>query len=121
MSDVSSSVMSNSLQPQALGPARLSMGFPRQEYSRGLPFPSPGDLADAGIEPRSPAFQVDSLPSEPLGNYGFNIFVLFLGAFAVSKLSAEVCRVFLKARRLWCFLWSKCVRYAPFRHKLLCC
>ena len=35
--------------------APLSMGFPRQEYWSGLPFPSPGDLHDPGIEPRSPA------------------------------------------------------------------
>jgi len=43
------------------------MGFPRQEYWGGSPFPSPGDLADPGIEPRSPALQADSLPSEPPG------------------------------------------------------
>ena len=43
----------------------LSMGFPRQQYSSGLPFPSPGDLPNPGIEPRSPALQVDSLPAEP--------------------------------------------------------
>ena len=36
--------------------------FPRQEYQSGLPFPSPGDLPDPGIEPRSSAWQVDSLP-----------------------------------------------------------
>ena len=44
-----------------------SMGFSRQEYWSGLPFPSPGDLPDAGIEPRSPAFQADTLTSEPPG------------------------------------------------------
>ena len=45
--------------------APLSMGFPRQEYWSGLPFPSPGDLPNAGIEPTppaSPALQADSLP-----------------------------------------------------------
>ena len=42
----------------------LFMGFSRQEYWSGLPFPSPGDLPNPGIEPRSPALQVDSLPSE---------------------------------------------------------
>ena len=42
-----------------------SMGFSRQEYWSGLPFPSPGDLPDPGIEPRSPAFQADTLNSEP--------------------------------------------------------
>ena len=42
-----------------------SMEFSRQEYWSGLPFPSPGDLLDPGIEPRSPALQADALPSEP--------------------------------------------------------
>ena len=45
--------------------APLSMGFSRQEYWRGLPFSSPGDLPDPGIKPRSPALQADTLPSEP--------------------------------------------------------
>ena len=44
-----------------------SMGFSRQEYWGGLPFPSPGDLPNPGIEPESPAFQADALTSEPLG------------------------------------------------------
>ena len=43
------------------------MGFPRQEYWSGLPFLSPGDLPDPGIETRSPTLQPDSLPSEPPG------------------------------------------------------
>ena len=42
----------------------LSMGFPRQEYWSGLPFPSSGDLPDPGIELGSPALQADSLPAE---------------------------------------------------------
>ena len=45
--------------------APLSMGFSRQEYWSGLLFPSPGDLPDPGIEPRSPALQADTLTSEP--------------------------------------------------------
>ena len=44
--------------------ASLSMGFPRQEYWSGLPFPSPGDLPNPRIEPWSPALQADSLPTE---------------------------------------------------------
>src|SRR5574337_976659 len=44
-----------------------SMGFSRQEYWNGLPFPSPGDLPNPGIEPRSPALRADALPSEPPG------------------------------------------------------
>ena len=42
-------------------------GIPSQEYWSGLPFPSPGDLPDLGIELRSPALQADTLPSEPPG------------------------------------------------------
>ena len=48
--------------------APLSMEFSRQEYWSGLPFPSPGDLPDAGIEPRSPALHADFLLSNPPGN-----------------------------------------------------
>jgi len=44
--------------------ASLSVGFSRQECWSELPFPSPGDLPNPGIEPRSPALQADSLPSE---------------------------------------------------------
>ena len=43
------------------------MEFSGQEYWNGLPFPSPGDLPDPGIKPRSPALQADALPSELLG------------------------------------------------------
>ena len=46
----------------------LSMGFPRQGYWNGLPFPPPGDLPDPGIEPKSPALLGGSLPSEPPGH-----------------------------------------------------
>ena len=49
--------------------APLSMGFSRQEYWNGLPFPYPENLPDPGIEPRSPALQVDSLPNELLAPY----------------------------------------------------
>ena len=45
-----------------------SMGFSRQEYWSGLPFPSPGDLPDPEFKPGSPALQADSLPPEPSGN-----------------------------------------------------
>ena len=47
--------------------ASLLMRFSRQEYWSGLPCPPPGDLPNRGIEPRSPALLVDSLPSEPPG------------------------------------------------------
>ena len=41
--------------------------FSRQGYWSGLPFPTPGDLPNPGIKPRSPMLQVDSLPAEPPG------------------------------------------------------
>ena len=47
--------------------APQSMGFLRQEYWSGLPCPPPEDLSNPGREPRSPALQADSLPSEPPG------------------------------------------------------
>ena len=46
---------------------RQSMEFSRPEYCSGLPFPSPGDLPNPGIETRSPTVQADSLPTEPQG------------------------------------------------------
>ena len=49
--------------------ASPSMGFSRQEYWSGLPFPSPGDLPDPEIEPGSPALEADALTSEPPGKY----------------------------------------------------
>ena len=52
--------------------APLFTGFSRQEYWSGLPFPSPGDLPNPGIEARSPAWQADALSSEPPGNTGYN-------------------------------------------------
>ena len=49
--------------------APLSVEFSRQEYWSGLPFSSPGDLSNPGIEPGSPALQADALPSELLGKH----------------------------------------------------
>ena len=51
-----------------------SMGFSRQEYWNGLPFPFPGDLPYPGIEPWSPALQADALLSEPPGTLRGRIF-----------------------------------------------
>ena len=49
--------------------ASLSMGFSRQEYWSGLPLPSPEDLPDPRIEPRSPALEADALTSESPGKH----------------------------------------------------
>ena len=64
--------MSDSLRPPwtVAYQAPLSMGFSRQEYWIGLLFPSPEDLLDPGIKPRSPELQADSLPSELQGRSG---------------------------------------------------
>ena len=56
----SCSVMSDSLRPHGPHQSPLSMGFSRQEYWSGLPFPSPEDLPDPGIEPWSPVLQENS-------------------------------------------------------------
>ena len=55
-----------------------SMGFSRQEYWSGLPFPSPGDLPDPGIEPRSPTLQADALTSAPPGKPNISYFLLLI-------------------------------------------
>ena len=52
--------------------APLSMGFSRQGYWSGLPFPSPRDLPNPGIDPGSPALQADSLPSELKGKSDYD-------------------------------------------------
>ena len=54
------------------------MGFPRQEYGSGLPFPPPGDLPNKVIEPRSSSLQADSLPSEPPGKPNTGVVNLFV-------------------------------------------
>ena len=67
---VSCSVLPDSLRPHGLQPSVLNplpIWFFRKEYWSGLPFPSPGDLPNTGIEPGPPALQADSLPSEPPG------------------------------------------------------
>ena len=53
--------------------ASLSMGLPRQEYWSGLPFPSPEDLSNPGIESKSPALRVDSLPLSHQGSEKWEI------------------------------------------------
>ena len=66
---LSHSVVSNTLWPHELQSARLlcPWGFSRQEYWSGPPCPPPGDLPSPAIEPRCPALQADSLPTEPPG------------------------------------------------------
>ena len=87
-----SSVVSDSLRRYGLWPASLfcPWGFSRQEYWRGLPHPLPEDLPNSGKEPRSPALQADSLPSEPPGkpsNTGESSLTLLQAIFPTQELS----------------------------------
>ena len=64
------------------------MGFSRQEYWGGLPFPPPEDLPNPGIKPRSPELQVYSLPTEPQGkpnNIGVGSLSLLQGIFLTQE------------------------------------
>ena len=65
-----------------------SMGFSRQGYWSGLPFPSPGDLPDPGIEPWSPALEADSLPTELQGKTDHQV-ALFLVSEALPYRSPQ--------------------------------
>ena len=69
-----------------------SMGFSRQEYWSGLPFPSPGDLPNPGIEPGSPALQTDTLLSKPPGKPSnpADVGNLIFGSYAFSKSSLNI-------------------------------
>ena len=81
--------MSNSL-PAVAHQAPPSMRFSRQEYWSGLPFPSPGDPPDLGIEPGSPALEADALTSEPPGKLSlFKLVLAFdlIALVAVYKLA----------------------------------
>ena len=61
--------------------APLSMRFPRRECWSGLPFPSPGDLPDSGIEPGSPTLQTDFIPPEPPGKPPMTSYTFSLSYF----------------------------------------
>ena len=80
-------VVSYSLQSHGL---IQSMEFSTTEYWSGYPFPSPGDLPNSGIEPRSPTLQADSLPAEPPGkpkNTGVGSLSLLQGIFPTQELN----------------------------------
>ena len=83
------------------------------EYWSGLPFPSPGDLPDPGIEPRSPALQADSLPAEPPGMpysaKATTIFAYLINfKFHSSRLLVVFSKTFLKILYFWFSLFGKC-------------
>ena len=69
--------------------APLSVEFPRQEYWRGLPFPSPGYVPDPGIEPESPALQADSLLLNLQGSPSKDAYVLIFNTLLFSPRSEK--------------------------------
>ena len=77
------------------------MGFSRQGFWSELPFPSPGHLPNPGIEPRSPALQADSLPTELRGKI-FNIYFYLLIFIWLLQVLVVACRIF----HLRCGLWA---------------
>ena len=76
--------------------APLSLGFPRQEYWSGLPFPSPGDLPEPGIKPEAPALAADSLPLSHQGSPCM-FYVLCAQSFSCVQLFAFLWTVALQA------------------------
>ena len=90
--------------------APLSMGFPRQEFWSGLPFPTPGDLPTPGVEPRSPPLQADSLPAKPQGklkNTGVGSLSLLQSIFPTQESNwGLLCLLHFQADSLpLCHLW----------------
>ena len=71
--------------------ASPSMGFSRQECWSGLPVPSPGDLPDPGIEPRSPSLQADVLTSEPPGNTQIYLILYYYYTIIVPQSFLNLC------------------------------
>ena len=69
------------------------MGFSRQEYWSGLPFPSPGDLPNPGIEPRSSTLQADSLPAEPQGEAVYYSILLTIAVFYYQLVFISYCKL----------------------------
>ena len=106
--------MSDSATPWTVAyEAPLSMGFSRQEYWSGFPFPSLGDLPNPGIESGSPALEADALPSEPPGKSYRDDHVKTLpealgGPLAIRKIPAALtdCGFLAPPLRTFKPLWS---------------
>ena len=96
--------------------APLYMGFPRQGYWSGLPFPSPGYLPNPGIEPTSPALQqsstmqVDSLPTKPPGKLLAN--VSFANIFSHSVGYLHFLIVSFSVQKFFSWIWSRLFIFA---------
>ena len=84
------------------------MGFSRQEYWTGLPFPSPGHLPDPEIEPRSPALQTDSLPTELRGKPHTTCYINVVNYCAIVEKKGLPCACFNVNKSLIMLLQRKC-------------
>ena len=90
----------------------LSMGFSRQEYWSGLPFPPPGDLPDPGIEPASPALAGGFFTNEPPGKPTYWPISLLINLAGLSALplasyaTIEVCLFFLRICCSSMWMWG---------------
>ena len=92
----------------------LSLGFSKQEYWSKLPLPSPGDLPDPGIEPKSPEFQADSFLPEPPGNGHDQLLTTFSASFhSLEKWGlgeVENSKLLVMACSLW---WQAPIKECP--------
>ena len=87
--------------------APMFMGFPKQEYWSGLPFPSPGDLLDPGIEPGSPALQAESLHLSHQGSQAD-----FKNEMTYNNLRKYRCTIFWEKKlhlSMWCMHAQSCL------------
>ena len=105
--------------------APLSMEFSRQEYWSGLPIPSPGDLPDPMIKPRSPALQADSLSSEPPGKPQFVLLAFFYAStifleFAVFEIVKHSNEIAFKEemKKIYTYKILKMLKLFPHPHGL---
>ena len=113
--------------------ALLSMGFPRQEYWNGLPFPSPWDLPDPGMEPTSPALEGRFFTAEPAekpylsynmvlggGNYATHVFIIFCQMFLLQiSLLLQLWRVKTRIWLLIIFLIFALTTFEKFRNSAI--
>ena len=91
--------------------APLSLGFSRQQYWTGFPFPSPGDRPNPGIEPGSPPLQADSLPSEPPVFQAFYLYpaiYMFICIYILTVRTRSTVTIFEEQSRRWSASRSRC-------------
>ena len=122
---LSRSVVSDSVTPWTVAcQAPLSMEFSRQGYWSGLPYPPPGDLPNLGMEPRSPALQVDSLTSEPPGKPKKHICCCSVTKLCLTLFDSMDCSTpaYLSFTISWSLLKLMSIELVmPSNHLVLCC